>query len=227
MRTDYFPAEEAQVVLWYGNFAPKFRTFAAALGLSAEVPSVEADRAMVEYLIVDYKGGFETSRTGVTGFANKMLEGGIAAPTQIAPYPLAPTFAGTIVEPNIVGRTRRLVMRIKAAPGYTEEMGRSLGIVALGEDEVPSAPVLKIESLPDRKLRIKYRKGVASGCEIYVDFGNGYPVEGRVLTEAVQVMTVNGVTVSGPVAAKVKGRYVQKGEEVGDFGPEYSMVLLP
>ncbi len=227
MKTDYFPSEEAKVVNWYSNFALKFKDLAAGLGLADELASVQADAVMVRYLIADYKGGFDTSRTGVTGFANKMLDGGIAAPTEIAPFPVAPVFAGAMVEPNIIGRTRKLVGRIKTAPDYTEEIGKSLGIVATGESEELTAPTLTVMPLAGRKLRIKWHKGGATGLELFVDFGLDYPKQGRVLTEPDQTITIEGVEGSGPVSAKVKGIYQKKGEEIGELGPTYATLLLP
>lgn len=227
MKSDYLPTDESQLTVWFTNFSDKFAGYAAGLGLAADAPSVQADNAMLQYLIAKYKRGFETSRSTVTGFANGMLDGGIAAPSAILPFPAAPTGAPPMVEPNIIGRTRALVKRIKSAPGYTEDIGKSLGVVAGGEEAELTAPDLTVKPLAGRILEIKWRKGTASAIEIFVDFGADYPSEGRVLTEPDAKMTVSGATGSGPLSIKVKGIYQRKGERVGEFGPTYSTLLLP
>ena len=226
MREDYFPGDQAQWPIWFSNFAVKFATYAPLLGLQSEVAGLQNDSAMTDFLVVQYKGQFESSRPTVAGWANSMLRGGIAAPAAIAPYPTTPTFAGTMVAPDIIDRTRALVKRIKAAPGYTESMGHDMGLVSTAVEPVLTAPTLEIEALSGRRLQIKWPKHDASGIEIYVDSGAGWGEEGRVLTEADGTITVRGVAGSGPVGAKVKGIYLKKGEEVGDFGPTYDVVLL-
>jgi hypothetical protein len=226
MRTDYFPADQADYPAYYSNLNVKFALYAPTLGLSSEVAGLQNDAAMVSFLINDYKGQFDAARTGVTSFANGMLRGGIENPSAVAPYPLAPGFAGTLVEADIIDRTRALVKRIKAAPGYTEAMGRDMRIVASGEPAVLTSPVLEITAIAGRVLEIKWHKGSASGIEIYVDSGAGFPEEGRVLTEPTGKITVRGELASGPVSARVKGIYLKKGEEVGEFGPTYDVVLL-
>ena len=227
MRGDYFPGDQADYPGWYSNFSVKFALYAPTLMLKPELLGVQSDAAMVEFLVNDYKGQFDAARTNVTSFANGMLRGGLADPGAIAPYPMTPTYAGVWVRPDIIDRTRALVKRIKAAPGYTEIMGKDMQIVATGEPAELNAPTLEITANAGRVLEIKWHKGTASGIEIYVDAGAGFPEDGRVLTEPNGKVTVRGVAGSGPVSAKVKGVYLKKGEETGEFGPTYDVVLLP
>lgn len=227
MEHDYFPSNQADYPGWYSNLDTKFSTYATMLGLTSEVAGLHNDAEMVTFLVVEYKGQFDAGRTLATAFANGMLRGGIATPTIIAPYPQTPAFSGVMVAPDIIDRTRALVKRIKAAPGYTEAMGRDMRIVSTGTPAELTEPLLELTALAGRVLRVKWHKGGASGIEIYVDLGAGFPEEGRVLTEPDDTLTVRGVPGTGPVAAQVRGIYQKKGKETGDFGPTYDVVLLP
>ena len=235
---DYFPTSETEYPRWYLNLLTKFANlYAAQLGMTDSVTSLQLaptsstnDTQMVTYLVNNYKGDFDKGRVTVTGFANQMLHGGqdssIAPPTEILAYPLAASYAGPMVLPDIVGRTRKLVSQIKSAGKYTADMGRDMGIVAPESDHDMTEPDLQITALSERRLKIKWLKGEADALDAFLDFGSGYPKRGERYTRTPFEMEVEVPdNLSVPLSVKVKGRYVEDDKPAGDFGPEYPVTV--
>lgn len=235
MNTDYFPDTEEKMPAWFSNFAAKLDFFLPQIQLvdkPAILLGVQNDSQMVSYLINRYKSEFDASRTSVAAWANAMLRGGDAingTPTQIKPFPAAPDYDGPMVAPNIVGRTRALVQRIKTAGGYTVLMGREMGIVATSSDHEMTAPLLKdIQELSDYRLRAGWLKGEADAIELQVNFGQGYPRRGQRLSRTpftAEIEVPSGTT--GPIAATIRAVYIEDDARTGEFGPEYPVNLRP
>ena len=229
--TDYFPDSETKYPRWFTNFSTKFAgTYAATLGMTDKAAGLTNDAQMVTYLVNSYKNDFDKGRVTVTGFANQMLAGGdeasLAPPAAVLPYPVAAPYAGPMVAPGIVPRTRKLVAQIKSAGGYTIDMGRDMGLVAAETDHDMTAPTLDITVLSGRRLKIKWRKGEADALEVMLNFGSGYPKRGERFTRTPFEMEVEVPdALSAPLNVTVKARYIENDQPTGDFGPEYPVTV--
>lgn len=134
------PRTDNELMIWLNNFATTFAAHAAALGFTeAEVSIVNADAAMVSYLVGASLPTFKSAAQAYSTYKNLIISGPLGSPG--GPPPSAPVVAAppAPVPPGILPRLRNLVQRIQLAPGYNETVGRALGITG-GEGGGPSAP---------------------------------------------------------------------------------------
>lgn len=133
------PRTDTELALWLTNFSNSFAAHAAALGFTeADVNSVRADAAMVNYLLGDLLPTYKTALQARTSYKNLVMAGPIGMAGGSLPPPPATGPAPTAVPPGIVPRLRNLVQRIQLAPGYNEVIGFDLGIT--GPERSPAAP---------------------------------------------------------------------------------------
>ncbi|HEX8495148.1 MAG TPA: hypothetical protein VF658_20070 [Pyrinomonadaceae bacterium] len=157
------PRSDAELVIWFRNFAQHFNTHAARLGFTpAEVLAVQADAAMLEYLIADLIPSFQAGLQARTVYKNLIKNGPVGAPG--GDPPAAPVFnpAPVTVAPGILPRVRKLIQRIKASPNYTDDIGSDLdtiGVDTSGPDaETIAKPTAKATALPNSEVRIDFNK---------------------------------------------------------------------
>ncbi|MFL6335449.1 MAG: hypothetical protein ACJ754_19220, partial [Pyrinomonadaceae bacterium] len=158
------PRTDPELTLWLTNFSTSFAAYATALGFTqADVNAVKADAAMLNYILSDLLPTYKSALQANTSFKNLVVLGP-AGNTGVA-LPLPPTTgtAPAIVPSGIVPRLRNLVQRIQLAPGYTEEIGRSLGInepvggAASAPDTTPK-PTLKARSNGPGTVQVDFSK---------------------------------------------------------------------
>ena len=170
----YFPNDDQGKADFMDNLAVKLPGYATVLGLTpADVTSVVNDAAMFNY-IMDMQEAYKTFKQNVSNYKNTLRDGSPNVP--IGALPVAPTLpvAPALVNEGIFSRTRKLVARIKAAPGYTNGIGEDLGIV--GDEQVIDIPNLKpvLKSRLDAgRPLIIWKKGPANSIDIYVDRKDG------------------------------------------------------
>ena len=105
---------------------------------------MQADSAFFTYVMAAQQA-FANAAQQWTSYKNKARNG---TGTSMGPMPVSPTL-GTppaAVAPGIFTRVAKLIVRIKAHPGYTESIGQAL---------------------------VKWPKGAADALEIWVDRGTG------------------------------------------------------
>ena len=155
------------------HIAAELPTHATTVGIAtAEVTSVQADAAYFTYVMAAQQS-YTASAQQWSAFKNKARSGTGAS---MGPMPVAPTLGAppTAVAPGIFTRLAKLVVRIKAHPGYTESIGQALDIIGAEQVVDPDLlkPVLKTE-LRSGHPWVLWVKGVATALEIWVDRGNG------------------------------------------------------
>lgn len=163
-----YPKADAEFVIWLKAFAQTFAAHAAALGFTAaDVATVQADAAMLDYLIGDVLPSYQSALQARTSYKNLIKDGPVGA--QGGDPPSAPVVgaAPATVAPGAVPRLRQLIQRIKNAPNYTESIGQALNIVGPlkdGPGEIEAAkPKFKVVPLAGWQMRIEYTKGRADG----------------------------------------------------------------
>lgn len=144
------PRTDTELALWLNNFSTSFATHATALGFNeSEVNSVKADAAMLNFLLGELLPTYKSALQARTSYKNLIMTGPIGSTGGTLPPPPATGQAPAVVQPGILPRLRNLVQRIQLAPGYTEAVGRDLGIS--GSEGGPSAP--DIAARPTLKAR--------------------------------------------------------------------------
>lgn len=165
------PRSDAELVIWFGNFTRNLNTYAARLGFTpAETAEVQADRAMLEYLIADLVPSFQAGLQARTAYKNLLKNGPLGAPGGDPPAAPIVNAPPATVAPGIMPRLRKVIQRIKASPNYTEDIGRELDIVGTEtntpDDEATAKPTAKAVALPGSEVRVDFNKRSFDGVLI-------------------------------------------------------------
>jgi hypothetical protein len=169
------PRNDSELMIWLNNFATAFAAHATALGFTAaDVSSVNADAAMHGFLVGDLLPTYKSAVRARSTYKNLIVLGPLGRPGGSPPPVPTTAAAPALVPPGILPRLRLLVQRIQLAPGYTEAVGRDLGI--LGTEPGGSEPS-DASAKPTAKAR-----GIASNT-VQIDFSkerfDGVLIEGR------------------------------------------------
>ena len=171
---NYIPGAEAVLLVWLLNFVTKIGGYASTLGLTpAEVTSVTNDYTyfkFVENMLTSYK----TMVQNIVAYKNLLMY--LTSGQVLGGIPVMPDL-GTVppaVPSGFMNRLFQLVQKIKASPNYTTAIGEDLGIIAPNSpvDIDTLQPLLKVTK-DAGKPRIKSKKGVAEGMDLYVDRNDG------------------------------------------------------
>lgn len=162
---NYLRMPETELPAWFNNLKLKLPVYQMTLGLSqSDLDQVNADAAVVQFA-VDGVATLKAQLKAQVEFKNTELDGPLGGPTPEAPIPS--TLAASPVAPGILPRTRELVRRIKAHPGYTPVIGEELRII--GDEETPPAetkPQASVEPQPNYQARISFVKAGYDGVVI-------------------------------------------------------------
>ena len=165
------PRTDTELALWLTNFSNTFAAHAPALGFTeADVSSVKADAAMVNFLLGDYIPTYKSALQARTSYKNLVMTGPIGVAGGALPPPPTTGPAPAVVPPGVLPRLRNLVQRIQLAPGYNEVIGRDLGIT--GPEGGPSAPdttarpVLKARSTGPGTVQVDFTKEKFDGVVV-------------------------------------------------------------
>jgi hypothetical protein len=220
-------------MVWYRNFATRFAAHATALGFSqAVVDAVQADDAMLSYLVGDLLPAYTSALQARTAYKNSIKDGPIGSPAESLPP--APTVAAAPanVPPGIVPRARQLVARIKVAPGYTEAVGLDLGIVgAEGGSDAPvflAKPTVKAHTVANNQVQIDFSKGKFDGVliESKRTGETGWSVLGTD-NFSPYLDTRPLLVADRPEVREYRLRYVQRDEPVGDWSDIITATAKP
>ncbi|MBV9928097.1 MAG: hypothetical protein JOZ96_23970 [Acidobacteria bacterium] len=123
------PRTDTELALWLNNFSTSFTAYADALGFTeADVNSVKADAAMLNYIVGDLLPTYKSALQSRTSFKNLVMSGPTGTASVALPMPPTTGAAPAVVPAGIVPRLRNLIQRIQLSPGYTEQIGLDLGI---------------------------------------------------------------------------------------------------
>jgi hypothetical protein len=167
------PRTDNELMVWLNNFSTTFASHAPALGFTeADVNSVKADAAMLNYLVGDLVPTYKSALQARTSYKTLLMNGPVGAAG--ADLPAAPVTAAApaAVAPGIVPRLRQLVQRIQLAPGYNNSIGLDLGIAeaqATGTRSGPTVeakPTAKATALAAGQVQIDFSKGGFDGVVV-------------------------------------------------------------
>ena len=142
--TDYIPSRESELSTWANNFAEKVGTYAKDLGFSP------ADVESLQNACVAIADGITSSMQ-----AQKAAQMATENKTK------------AIVDSLVTIRTE--VGRGKKAPGYTDAIGKDLGVIATGDkpDLDTYKTALSAEVFPGH-VTVKFTKKGVQGINVYV-----------------------------------------------------------
>lgn len=165
------PRQESALVIWFKNFAQAFSVHGPTLGFTAaEIASVQADAAMLDFVVSDMIPTFKSGLDARYSFKDLIKDGPIGAPGGALPPLPATGTAPAVVAPGIMPRLRQLINRIKNSSAYTDDIGQDLGITGKddgNEVDVDTAkPKLKPVALVGHVVRVEFNKSVFDGVWI-------------------------------------------------------------
>jgi hypothetical protein len=126
----YFPTTEADRIVWLSNYRAKIATHGLAVGLTAqEIADIQADIAYYLWLLQSWNPAVQQYAQAATAYKNQIGTGD--------GRPLLPAITPTAAQPperpaGVLARLFAQVARFKTHAGYTETLGRDLGVIASG-----------------------------------------------------------------------------------------------
>ena len=168
----FMPATDAGKAGLLLNIANKLPGLKTTLNLTdADVTGVQADAAYFNW-VLNNQVEVVTYGQEWTAYKNAARNG--TGPT-LGPEPVAPVIAPapTAVAPGVIPRALALIARIKTSPGYTEAIGKSLGIIGADStiDTTTLKPILTAD-LQAGQVVVGWTKQGMDGVEIHVDRGD-------------------------------------------------------
>lgn len=223
-KKDYIPTSDNDKNVWLSNFANSLTTYASVLKISEEeVQSIKNDTAMYNYALMCLESVNAYNRQ-MTAFKNALRDGNEI--TQEVAMPLPPVFPTTpaTVKAGIFSRIRKLAQNLKTREGYTEDIGKALGLV--GESTVTDynnlQPALQAE-VSGGQVIVKWKKGKADSINIYVKRGTSdFTLAG---TDAKPPYYDPTPLPAEATTWTYRAVYVVKDRETGKFSDEVSVLV--
>lgn len=155
--SSWYPRSLAQRIPWHANFTTQAAATGVARGLTvAQVSQIATDAGVVASM-VNYLALVDAFSQAVTEFKDILLEGDATDPLPPVPTPPA---AFVLVGGALAGieeRTRLYAGILRAAPGYTAEVGELYGLIA-PDTAIPATPALAAFALTANQIRLAVTK---------------------------------------------------------------------
>ena len=194
-RTNYWPDNDADCVLFLQNIATKMANYVTALAITGPDQSFINLAAALAQSVVMYQDQAKKFSKDWSAMKKTVFSGNPADPLPAWPKWNGPDTAPIGLASGIERRVRVIVRRWKAAPGYTQAIGLDLGIVG---EEINIDPAI---AQPDLSVRmnggrpeIDWNKQHMEALELEVDRGAGP----QLLTIVTSGSTVDEHPLPGP-----------------------------
>lgn len=224
----YMPPREADLVIWFINWAAKIQTYGTLLGLSAaEKTQANVDAGFVQTLVNSVQG-YKTFVSDVVGYKDIVVYAPLG--TGVPATPVVPSIfivrLGALAA--IVKRTQQLNERIRNHPAYTVAIGQDLGII--GPEVPPQTEPTNVQAtaLPGSDVRISYNKGRFAGVVIFSKRGAEPSFSQLSIdTNTPYVDTRDALTPGQPENRTYRLQLYDGDNPVGDYSDEVSVVTVP
>ena len=142
----YFPASEADRVLWLTNLVAKLPIQGPNVGLSAtEISDAVADSLCYIWIVKDWYGAHQQKALEATTYKTLIANG---TGSDIVPLPASLVFnqAPAMRTPGVLTRISTLVQKIKLSPNYTDSIGQDLGTIGVQDNTVHLVPEFTVST---------------------------------------------------------------------------------
>lgn len=227
---DFIPRGWSEFAEWFENFSGSLNLLAAKYGISAEkLAEIEADNEWVQYWI-RAKFSAKILEKQLTEYIAAMVKGEIGDPLLTNPSWNLGANPPAVTPPGIKKRIRQIIRQIKAHSAYTEADGELLGIIGMARGRISLneiQPKLKIETLPDYKLQIRYKKEAMDAIRIETrQKGDSWQLA-TILTASPGTITVTPLVPDEVEKIEVRAVFQQKNQLAGIYSPTYSPIVQP
>lgn len=224
----YLPRAEAELVIWFQNWAAKIQTYGTVVGLTAAEKTQATTDANFVSTLINSVLAFKTFTNDLVGYKNIILYTTIGAP-----MPATPTAPAMFVAPlgaldAIIKRTQQINERIRNHPAYTVAIGQDLGIIGPEVSPQNEPTNVRATALPGSDVRVSYNKGGAAGVAIYGKRGSElvYTLL-SIDTNTPYVDTRDPLVVGQPENRTYKLLLYDGDNTFGDYSDEVSVVTVP
>jgi len=222
----YFPNTEADRIVWLGNYRAKIATHGAAVGLNTtEISDIQADIAYYLWLLQSWNPAVQQYAQAATAYKNQIATGEGSPPL---PAITAITAQPPARPAGVLTRLFAQIARFKTHAGYTETIGRDLGVIATASNT--DRPYPDFTAAPEtgathQVVRINFTKYGHDGVWIESRRGGGN-------WEFLAIDTVKPYIDDRPLLTpgtaetrEYRLRWWDKGEANGDWTPVQSLAV--
>jgi hypothetical protein len=167
----YFPATEAERVVWLAHYSAKLPIHGPTCGLSPEeIAATQADIAFLIWILQTWNPAIQQNALEATAYKNLVATGNGG---NVVPVPVVAVY-GTPREPRppgVLNRVFNQVQRIKISAGYIPAIGQDLGVI--GSQDSTEHPIPEFTASVERgataqRVKIAFTKyghdGVSVEC---------------------------------------------------------------
>lgn len=225
-----FPTNEADLNLLLQTFKAKLPLHATALGLTpAEVTTESEDADNFNYVITMAPQVMD-AKDAYFAFKDLLIDGEIS--TVQPPMPTFPTVTTPQHPfPGIKKRTRMLIKRIKASPGYTTQIGEDLGLIENDQQGFNPNELfaeLKLRAMSDSRVEITFSKQGQDAMQVtFRRKGDTAWTAAGTYTSSPAVHTAPPTVPGDPESREYRGILVKKNDPIGNMSPSYNIVTTP
>ena len=165
----YFPASEADRVLWFTNLVAKLPIQGPNLGISAtEITDAIADSVCYIWIVKDWNGALQQKALEATTYKTLI---GSGTGSDVVPLPANLVFdqAPPMRIPGVLTRISTLVQKMKLSPNYTDSIGQDLGTVGVQVNAahlVPEFTVSTERGIEGVRVKLTFTKYGHDGVSI-------------------------------------------------------------
>ena len=227
MSKTYYPASEADLVIWLKNFVSKLAIHGPILGISTDDIKTTTNDINLLIYILDRISLVKKDLAELIAYKNNLLEGDLNIALGAFPIMSVAAATPTITTSGMMIRLRRMVKRIKANTAYSESIGQDLGVITnlLNKFSAEIKPKLKIKLLAGKAV-LKWVKGGYKAVDIYVDRhdNKGYLL---LATSLKATYTDNTALPTGISAVQWSYKIIYKkgDEQVGEFSDAVTVAI--
>lgn len=227
--SEYLPKSEAQLVIWFINFAAKLATHAATVGVTLAEVTLAGQYSTMLQRVVNGRQVKKTDSEEWTAFKDLIIYG-----SYTAPEPTEPT-SGTItpaapdpIPVGLVEWTRLLVERIKNHTGFTQAIGEDLGIISTPDLPGGLLPVLEALAETDFAVRILFAMQGYPMIELQCKRGSETEFTTVAYDTASPYLDARPPLVAGvPEVRQYRARFIQDDAPVGGWSLTVSVTAGP
>ncbi|MEI7730116.1 MAG: hypothetical protein WCO56_11125 [Verrucomicrobiota bacterium] len=218
----WYPTRAGDQVLWLDNFGPKYAIRGPQVGMLQA--NVDATVAGVRYLSHAISAWLPAVRAfGHSGTETlDLLANGSGPSALVLPVFTPPALPNGVVPvpPGVLVRLFAEVAEFKTKPGYTEAIGKDLGIVAAEDTSVHAAPTIHLETQAGQTCQLVK--------VVFVKYGHmGVYIESRRNNGAWEFLAIDThspylderplLVASAAETREYRVRFWDKGEPTGDW----------
>lgn len=226
----YFPASEADRVVWLTHFRAKLPIHGPSVGLSAEeIANILADIDFYVWILQTFNPAIQQNALESTVYKGIIATG---TGSELVPVPVPAVFDNppAVRPPGVLTRLFNLVQRIKIGAGYTEAIGQDLGII--GSQDTTAHPIPDFTATTERGAATERVKMV------FTKYGHdGVSIDSRRNNGAWEFLAIAMVKpwyderpLLDPAAPEIREyrvRWWDKGAANGEFSPVQKVTVGP